>query len=105
MTRGTKRSTSLRLYQVASTGLTEIALPSSTDRSFELLKAKESYRCVFQRPLKWSDNDTLVVRANGDVENPAGTKIPIWYEVDVIFNIVEKRITDAKIIETKQKES
>jgi hypothetical protein len=104
MTRGTKRSTSLRLYRVASTGLTEIPLPSSTDRAFELLKAKESYRCVFQRPLKWSDNDTLVVRASGDIENSTGTKIPIWYEVDVTFNIQEKRITNAKIIETKPKE-
>ncbi|MCX8494899.1 MAG: hypothetical protein ORN51_01790 [Akkermansiaceae bacterium] len=103
MTRGTKRSTSLRLYRVESTGLTEVPLPSSTDRAFELLKAKESYRCVFQRPLKWSGNDTLVVRASGDVENPAGTKIPIWYEVDVTFNIQEKRITNAKIIETKPK--
>ena len=104
MTRGTKRSTSLRLYQVTSTGLTEIPLPSPPDRAFELLKAKESYRCVFQRPLRWSDNDTLVVRANGDIENPAGTKIPIWYEVDVTFNIQEKKITNAQVIETKPQE-
>lgn len=104
MTRGTKRSTSLRLYRVNSTGLTEIVLPSSTDRAFELLKAKESYRCIFQRPLKWSDNDTLLVRASGDIDNPDGTKIPIWYEVDVTFNIQEKRITNAKIIEIKTKE-
>jgi hypothetical protein len=104
MTRGTKRSTSLRLYQVASTGLTEIPLPSSTDRAFELLKAKESYRCVFQRPLKWIDNATLVVRASGDIENSIGTKIPIWYEADVIYNIQDKKITGAKIIEKKPKE-
>lgn len=87
MTRGTKRSTSLRVYQVAFTGLTEITLPSATDRAFELLKAKESYRCVFQRALKWSDDDTLVVRASGDIESPTGDKIPVWYEVDVTFNI------------------
>jgi hypothetical protein len=89
---------------VTATGLTEIPLPSPTDRAFQLLKAKESYRCVFQRPQEWRDNDTLVVRASGDVENPAETKIPIWYEVDVTFNIQEKGITDAKVIETKPKE-
>ncbi len=104
MTRGTKRSTSLRLFEVAFTGLTEIPLPSSTARAFELLKAKESYRCVFQRPLEWSNDTTLVVRASGDIEDLTGTKIPIWYEVDVTFNIQEKKITSAKIIETKPKE-
>jgi hypothetical protein len=104
MTRGTKRSTSLRLYRVMATGLTEVILPSPTDRAFQLLKAKESYRGVFQRPREWRDHDTLVVRASGDVEDPKGTKIPIWYEVEVTFNIQGKKITDAKVIETKPNE-
>jgi len=104
MTRETKRSTSLRVYQVASTGLTEIAVPSATDRAFEILKAKESYRSVLQRPMTWNDKDTLVVRASGDIKNPAGNAIPIWYEVDITFDISDKKIIDAKIIETKPQE-
>ena len=104
MTRGTKRSTELRLYRVAASGLTEIPLPSPTDRAFQLLKATESYRCVFQRPQKWIDNETLTVHASGDIKNPAGDGFPIWYEVDVTFNIRDKKITDAKVITTKPKE-
>ena len=51
MTRGTKRSTEVRLFQMTSTGMAEITLPSPTDRAMVLLKAAESNRCVFQRPL------------------------------------------------------
>jgi len=104
MSRGTKRSTELRLYQLAASGLTEIPLPSPTDRAFQLLKATESYRCVFQRPQKWIDNETLTVRASGDIKNPAGDGVPIWYEVNITFNIRDKKITDAKVIPTKPKE-
>ena len=103
MTRGTKRSTELRLYRVTASGLTEVLLPSSPDRAFQLLKATEAYRCVFQRPKSWIDNDTLVVLASGDVTNTKGDKIPIWYEVEVTFNVPAKKITNAKIIITKPK--
>jgi len=104
MTRGTKRSTELRLYRVAASGLTEIPLPSPTDRAFQLLKATESYRCVFQRPQKWIDNRTLTVRASGDIKDPAGGVVPVWYEVDVTINIQDKKITVAKVITTNPKE-
>lgn len=104
MTRGTKRSTELRLYRVTASGLAEILLPSSKDRAFQLLKAREAYRCVFQRPKKWIDNDTLIVLASGDIANSMGDKIPIWYEVEVTFNVPAKKITDAKIITKKPKE-
>ena len=104
MTRGTKRSTELRLYRVTASSLTEVLLPSSTDRAFLLLKATEAYRCVFQRPKTWIDNNTLVVLASGDVTNTKGDKIPIWYEVEVTFNVPAQKITDAKIITTKPKE-
>ena len=104
MTRGTKRSTELRLYRVEASGLTEITLPSPTDRAFQLLKATVSYRCTFQRPKMWIDNETLTVRASGDIKNPSGSGVPIWYEVDITFNIHDKKITDAKVITTKPKE-
>ena len=61
-------------------------------------------RCVFQRPKRWIDNDTLVVLASGDVTNTKGDKIPIWYDVEVTLNISVKEITDAKVITTKPKE-
>lgn len=104
MTRGTKRSTDMRLYRVMASGLTEIRLPSSTDRAFQLLKATEAYRCVFQRPKKWIDNGTLVVLATGDVTNTAGDKIPIWYEVEVTIDVAAKKIVDAKIVKVEPKE-
>lgn len=104
MTRGTKRSTELRLYRVAASGLTEVLLPSPTDRAFQLLNATEAYRSVFQRPKKWLDNDTLVVLASGDVTNTKGDKFPIWYEVEVTFNIPSNKIIDAQIITKRPKE-
>jgi hypothetical protein len=104
MTRGTKRSTNIRVFEVSAAGISEIVLPSPTDRAFQLLKATDSYRCVFQRPKKWIDNDSLVIEASGDVTNPAGDKIPIWYEVDVTLSVSKKKITDAKVISTKSQE-
>ena len=104
MTRGTKRSTELRLYRVAASGLTEVLLPSPTDRTFQLLKATEAYRCVFQRPRKWLNNDTLVVLASGDVTNNKGDQFPIWYEAEITFNTLSNEIIDAKVITTKPKE-
>ena len=101
MTRGTKRSTELQLFQMTGAGMTEIALPSATTRAFELLKATASYRCVFQRPLKWTDNETLVVRASGGIKNPAGDGFPQWYEVDVTFNIEQRKTTAASVVEVK----
>lgn len=104
MTRGTKRSTELRLFRVAASGLTEVLLPSPTDRAFQLLNAKEAYRCVFQRPKKWLNDDTLVVLASGDVTNNKGDQFPIWYEVEITFNTRSNEIIGAKIITTKPKE-
>ncbi len=104
MTRGTKRSTEVRLFLVVASGLTDVPLPSATDRAFQLLKATESYRCVFQRPAKWVDNDSLIVRASGDVLNPGGTGFPVWYEADIRYDVLKKEISDARIVETKSKE-
>lgn len=104
MTRGTKRSTEVRLFRVAASGVTEIPLPSATDRAFHLLKATQPYRCVFQRPTTWRDNNTLVIRASGDVRNAAGEGLPVWYEADVCYDIQKREISDAKIVETKPKE-
>ncbi len=101
MTRGTKRSTGVKLFRVTDSGLTEIPLPSPTTKAFELLKATESYRVVSNKPGKWSDKDTLIIRASGGVIDPAGGKFPIWYEVDVTYDIREKKITDSRIVETK----
>lgn len=98
MTRGTKRSRELRLYQVTAAGIKEIILPSPTDKAFELLKATSSYRVVLQRPKKWIDSSTLVVLASGAVENTSGDKIPIYYEVDVTFDIQKQKITNGKVL-------
>ena len=44
------------------------------------------------------------MRASGDVVNPDGSKVPLWYEVDVTYDIEEKKIAAVKLIEVKPNE-
>lgn len=104
MTRDTKRSTNTRVFRADASGLREIDLPSATDAAFKLLGAKESYRCVFQRPTRWLNTDTLLIQVSGDIVKETGDKVPVWYEVDVIYKLSEKKVLDSKLISTKPRE-
>ena len=84
--------------------MSEIQLPDPTKQAMELVKATKTYRSLHERPLKWTDNRTLVVRASGYVVNPDGSEIPLWYEVDVTYDIEEKKISAASVIEVKPHE-
>lgn len=103
MTRGTKRTTELRVFAMTAegAGMMEVALPSPTQRAFDLIKAKGTYRCVFQSPLKWADKRTLTVRARGGFLAAGENQLPQWYEVDVTYNIDEQKIEAAQVVEVK----
>jgi len=92
--RTTKRSWEIKVFKITATAITEVALPSPTDRAFELLGAKEAGRVVRQEPLRWIDADTLVVLAKGDFE-------ATYYEVEVTYELGSRKITEAKVIVTR----
>ncbi|MBN8420095.1 MAG: hypothetical protein J0L73_14350 [Verrucomicrobia bacterium] len=104
MTRGTKRTWELSLFQITDTGMAEIILPDATERALQVVKSTATNRSLHQRPLRWADNCTLTVRASGDAVNPDGSSIPLWYEVDVTYDIVQKKVSASKLIEVKPNE-
>jgi hypothetical protein len=104
MTRGTKRTTELQVFQVGPAGLLEIELPSSTDAAFQLLGAREGYRSERQLPVRWLDADSLLVKASGDVVKETGDKVPIYYEADVQYKVSERKIVKAALTHTEPRE-
>ena len=95
MVRDSKRSWSTSVYAISGRGFTPIVIPSATEQALAILGQKECFRCVKEKPSKWIDADTLVIRASGDTT--LNNKV-IWYEVDVTYSINKKSIIHAKLI-------
>ncbi|MEK7951809.1 hypothetical protein [Luteolibacter soli] len=100
MGRTTKRSWEVSVYAIGK-GATKVKLPSATEKALKLLSAKEIDRVSRETPVKWLDNDRLLLRAAGDTT--VGGEL-IWYEVDVTFSMKGGKITGAKLIEKRSRE-
>lgn len=93
--RDTKRSWSASLYSVSQNALKLIDLPSATEQAYLLIGAKECFRCVREEPSKWTDGDTLIIRARGDTT--IKDKV-MWYEVDVTYKVSTRKVISTKLV-------
>jgi len=103
MTRGTKRSREIRVFQLGTDGnFTQTPLPSVTEAVYKVLKAKEAYRTVFEEPARWTDADTLILKASGGVPNPKPDQPSVWYEAEVTYDLKTRAILGTRVISTRE---
>lgn len=101
MIRTTKRSWQIFVVALNGKKLESITLPSGIKKAYSMLGVKEGYRVVRERPDKWVNEDTLVVRTRGDARVEGKV---IWFEIDINYSISKKKIISSKLVSTASHE-
>jgi hypothetical protein len=101
MLRWGKREWTTLTYSVGGNTLDAIELPSATAAALAVISSKSNHRVYHEEPLKWPDIDHLLIRASGDTTLEGNV---IWYEVDVTYSVIQKKITETKLVLTRPHE-